>query len=435
MCMPMVAQDAPQQDPSQQILVPQQTPPPDQAGRFTVSGTVVNSVTGEAVPRALVEIPGTSQAVMTGLDGRFEFNNLPPMQAAVSARKPGFFTDQELNRGAFGPTPTMLETNSTTSPIVVKLTPQSVISGRVEVNGAPVEGLPVKVLALQIPDGHKRFELRSSTVSDEDGQFRIAGLTPGSYYLEAGPGLEFGIDADGEAESAVHKPAQDEEGYPQMFYPGVPDLAAATPIDLAPGEQAVANMAMRGSLVVRISGTVVESQPGQGVNLELDSSSDENVSLPMRFDQQTGKFQMKVPAGMYRLRAQSQKPDGETLAAEIILDANKDTSALHLALAPQSGIPITVRMVSSGQPAVSATGPAVLDRVRNSLAAPPIRVHLIPMGQALRMMDYWSDDRRGKARFPCKELSREFTQSSFSRRRRGMWSRLTAETRIYCGIR
>ena len=399
----------------------QQTPSAEQAsnfgdaGRYTLSGTVVNSVSGEAVPRALVEIPGTGRAMLTGLDGRFEFDDLPQMQATLDARKPGFFTELELNQGVLAPAPNQVETGPQTPPVVLKLTPQSVILGRIEVNGSPVEGLAVRVLAAQILQGHKRLVQRGTAVSNEEGEFRVSGLLPGTYYVEAGPGLEFGEGLDSEAEENGGKPPAGEEGYSQMFYPGVPEISAATPIDLAPGDQAVADLAVKSVPVVRISGVVAGSNAHGW--LQLESDSQENLSLPMRFDQQTGKFQIKAPAGVYRLRATDTGPNGETWTADTPLDASKDISGLHLVLAPQSGIPVDVSLQSSGTSVPRTPGFAIIQGGRRiNATSPPVNVHLIPLGTSAGGQDYFSSPTPGSDALAIRDVqpgtyAAEFTSS------------------------
>src|SRR4051812_37833647 len=65
-------------------------------GAYSFSGIVVNSATGEPIPRALVTLNmQTQRMVMTAADGRFEFTSLPEGLAIIYARKPGFFTPQE----------------------------------------------------------------------------------------------------------------------------------------------------------------------------------------------------------------------------------------------------------------------------------------------------------------------------------------------------
>ena len=83
-----------------QISYPGGRQQPAASGNITVSGTVVNSVTGEPISRALVQMNGMVQRVaMTESDGRFHFEGLPEAQVVFMAHKPGYFSDVELQRG------------------------------------------------------------------------------------------------------------------------------------------------------------------------------------------------------------------------------------------------------------------------------------------------------------------------------------------------
>ena len=63
-----------------------------------VRGRVVNSVTGEPVADALVQIYGLARKVQfTTANGSFAFTDLPPGSYSPIARKLGFFNDQELS--------------------------------------------------------------------------------------------------------------------------------------------------------------------------------------------------------------------------------------------------------------------------------------------------------------------------------------------------
>src|SRR5690349_20723908 len=73
----------------------------------SLSGTVVNAVTGEPVRRAMVQAaPANSsqlRSVLTDSEGRFEFPGLPESEISVLAHKPGFFSGADLNPSDFQP--------------------------------------------------------------------------------------------------------------------------------------------------------------------------------------------------------------------------------------------------------------------------------------------------------------------------------------------
>src|ERR1700692_1445806 len=60
----------------------------------TVSGQVVNSVTGEPIARARVQV-SAQQAGLTDHDGHFEFDNVSAEPAYAFASKPGYFAEDK----------------------------------------------------------------------------------------------------------------------------------------------------------------------------------------------------------------------------------------------------------------------------------------------------------------------------------------------------
>src|ERR1017187_2571433 len=75
-------------------------PAPQGRGPYTLSGTVSNSVTGAPISRVLVQlVAGSEQSTLTDLEGHFHFAELPASEVTLSARKPGFFSQQEVAQG------------------------------------------------------------------------------------------------------------------------------------------------------------------------------------------------------------------------------------------------------------------------------------------------------------------------------------------------
>lgn len=330
-------------------------------GNFTLGGTVVNSVTGEPIRRALVQIyMGAEQAVLTDSDGKFEFNNLPRGQTNIGVRKPGFMSEQEISPGQ---SPSMVETGPDAKPITVKLVPEGVVFGRLDSKGEAIEGLPVKVIALRIAEGRKHWEERGA-ITDEDGAFRIADLTPGTYYIAAGPSFRrstFGSRS---------KSGQD--GYAEGFYPAASDIGGAMPVEVSAGQQVEADFSLKPAPLFHISGVLTGIESGLGVGLELVNDSDV-TSIGMRFDAETGEFQTSAPAGSYRLQAWTRGQNGEALRASVPLNVTSDVSGIRIALAPSISIPIHVKLENLA-PENPDAGRFVLRRSGNFV---PVSVRLI----------------------------------------------------------
>jgi hypothetical protein len=302
--------------------------------RYSISGTVVNAVTGEPIRRALVQIyAGADRSVLTEANGQFEFDDLPPGQTSINVRKPGYFDERQLR--ASSDELSMLAIGPDARPFLLKLVPEGVIYGRVQnLNGEPIESLPVNLITSRIVDGRKQWEHTSIENTNDDGEFRIANLRPGVYYLEIGPELP-SRDLDPSKRTA--------NAYPALFYPGTADLTSATPLEVGPGQQLNADFSVRPVPFFKVSGVIDGLDPARGVNLQFQDRLANDFSTGERFDPATGQFQTAAPAGSYTLIATSWGAGGEAWTAQIPLDITSDVSGIRMALGPDNPIPVQVR--------------------------------------------------------------------------------------------
>lgn len=309
---------------------------PDSANgeTFSLSGTVVNSVTGAPIARALVRTMGSQQrSAFSDSDGNFQIDGMQAGRAMVMAQKPGYVTEQ----GASGSSPRWIEIGASTGAVVLKLVPQGAIFGRVvDASGQPIEHMPLRLTARSLREGRKVWEQRGMTESDEDGDFRFANLMPGTYYVATGP-----MVLENELLPAGERP---KAGFPHVYYPGVPDLASASPIQLSAGQQMEADFSLGTVPVYQVSGRVAGHVPDQGVSFQVLSAPGDDISLPVHFSMETGTFQLEgVPAGSYIVRARSGS-GGQSLRGEARLSVTSNVGDLSLALAPTISIPVQVRL-------------------------------------------------------------------------------------------
>ncbi len=325
---------------------------------FTLSGTVVNSVTGEPIPRALVRTNGVIQRTLfTDGEGHFQFDGLPAVRASVIAQKPGYYAPRE----GPGPSSSWFEIGPNMDALTLKLAPMSAIYGRItDAAGQPIEHVPVRLTLRSLRDGRKSWEQRGMSESDENGHFRFPSLIQGTYYVAAGPETEESpLLAAGEKAKT---------GFAHVYYPGVPDLTSALPIQLSPGQQAEADFSLSAVPVYEVSGTIAGRTPDQGVGFQLLTQSGDDISLPTNFNMENGIFKLDaVPAGSYIVRAISQT-GGQPMRGEARVNVSSNVEDLRLTLAPAVSIPITVRMDSHNSSTTRSLNP---DR-------PPISVRLLP---------------------------------------------------------
>jgi hypothetical protein len=139
-------------------LVQSQT---DNLPRRTVTGTVVNGLTGEPIRRALVSGGGEGGGgvVFTGPDGRFRFENVPDGPWAFFVKRPGFLpflsshTDGMPDMRNYFTVTVTPEKND----FQLKLYPTPRISGHVgDENGEPVEGVRVQLTLGEVVIGGYR---------------------------------------------------------------------------------------------------------------------------------------------------------------------------------------------------------------------------------------------------------------------------------------
>lgn len=112
----------------------------------TLQGSVVDSISGQPVPHALVKLTAPSpRAALTDSAGRFQFEGLPAGSVTLEAVKPGYLGNDGFVPWSGRVTPFQLGPDA--APTLLKLTPEGVISGQVsDENGEPLEGFTVSVL-------------------------------------------------------------------------------------------------------------------------------------------------------------------------------------------------------------------------------------------------------------------------------------------------
>jgi len=310
-------------------------------GQYTLTGTVVNSVTGEPISRALVQINGMAQqSAFTSGDGHFQFEGLNAGVVMFNVRKPGFFNENEVSPGRYRGASVQVGPN--TEPVVVKLVPEAIVYGRVvDADGEPMENARIEARTISIVNGRKEPQQRRGGSTNEDGEFRIAGLTPGPYYIAVvpirNPNRLITDNAKGQ-----------EMGYHSIVYwPNAPDAASAGQVELTPGQRVQLDFSLKREPVFRVSGTVTGTTPGQSAAVQFMDASGESHGFGASVNPQTGKFEVRsVPAGTYLLRAGGGDARGQ-LSAEVPLTVAANVEDIHLVLQPAISITVNVQTIFS----------------------------------------------------------------------------------------
>ena len=354
-------------------------------GKYVLTGTVVNSVTGEPIPRALVQVnAGVARSMLTDFSGSFRFEGLQQGSFSISSRKPGFFTPEELNQGADpqNAAPSVVQVGPNMQTVALRLVPQGSIVGRlINTEGEGVEDLGVAAFRLQTLDGRKQWQQATTAMTDEGGKFRIGNLAPGIYALRAGPGPAMGVLPPKAASTR-------ELAYRALYYPGTLELTSATLITVQAGQDSEADFSLRAEPVYHIAGSIVGVERAFGFGAELFDSSGES-SGALRFRPGLGTFFSDVFGGHYTLRVHAYN-GRERLTSVVTLNVNSDMSGIQVAFGPASPIPVRIRVESLKAPVTrsptrhrnSQWAPATVRLTSVDRAINPPQFESMPIGEA-----------------------------------------------------
>ncbi len=296
--------------------------------------------------------------VISGADGQFRIT-LNPGRYQVRAERQGFFVTPA------GLSSLSLIPGERLKGVTIKLTQYAVISGRVvDADGQPMGAVRVQAMRWTIGGaGSQRvFAAQSSSGTDDRGEYRLAGLTPGKYILSA--------------EATVSGPAK--SAFVMQFAPGVTDPVAAQTIDLAPGNtRPGVDIRLRRVPVVTVRGKVTLPDsvvtPGSEVMVALLARNPAPVTAPVAPAQFTqanadGSFLLRnVPPGAYVVSASHVSGAAQV---RLVGRANVDVAESEvsgIAVALRAGVVLEGRVRMAGGVAGS---PEVLNSVSLWLQPP-----------------------------------------------------------------
>ena len=209
-----------------------------------ISGHVYRADNGEPIPKAQVQLFGTDddttkaagqRMVRTGADGAFLFADLPAGNYQIHAWHNGYASwnpaegdegQSEIRARTFS-----LRPGQKIEEVAVRLYPAGVISGQVlDEDQDPVPGLQVFALrTIWVRGGQRQIQLARQTFTDDLGDYRMADLSPGSYYVRAGGLMNRPMEQVGLKESPAGRVQ-----YQNTFFPGAGSLTEAQAVNVGP---------------------------------------------------------------------------------------------------------------------------------------------------------------------------------------------------------
>lgn len=334
----------------------------DSASGYTVRGTVLNEATEQPVARALV-ILGNEQAMLTGGDGTFSFDNIAAGTYSLSIRKPGYGGLGGGGRSMMTPRPggdsaviyqppSEVRVGPEMPDLTYRILPLAGISGHLTLSTAdPADAMRISVYRRALEDGHPRWSMAAMARTRSDGSWRVADLAPGRYLVLTSAAIDGPADA-GNSQVPVF-------GFPALYYPGVTDIGSAGVLVLRAGQQAQADMTLVRQRFYPVT-IAVRGMPDTPTSLEITDSGGRATGLPVRLDRQTQLAHANVPNGTWSLIAhafastmQYGRTDFQVAGAP---------ASLAISVAPIPAIPVIIHRdftAADGSLPSSSSGPGM----------------------------------------------------------------------------
>lgn len=371
---------------------------------LTPGAVAVNAIA--AFPVAPPGVPGVPR-VMTGPDGQFTFRGLPKGVYGVYATKPDHVDGAFGRRSPGGLAQQLvLAEGEKAGDIVVPMWKFAVVSGTVvDEAGEPIVGAQVRMLRRTYVGGRPKFTaiygfmatMRGAVATDDRGQYRFSGLTPGDYVVGIDamqgsiplslaqassdptarsaqlsqifqvrgptslPGASSGALQIGDAVLALPPggltPPPPVDGrlavYPNVYYPNAATVSRATVITIGSGEdRSGVDFQLTPAPTSRVAGSLVGDPDAVGnvqVWLNQLDSQDSSVGIDTvaaTITDSSGAFVFPaVPIGQYTLRA-LKTPASPRSGSTTIIQAG-------------SGVVFSTSIVGSGTPTPVPTEPTM----------------------------------------------------------------------------
>ena len=316
--------------------------------------------------------------MLTDDSGIFDLTELPAGRYTLTVSKSGFVA---LSYGQRRPlqagTPLQLADGQQLKGIEFQLPRGSVISGHVlDEDGDAMPGVTVRVMRYQYLQGERRLTPAGNGQTDDKGLYRVWGLMPGEYYVNAvargggpgggqfgGPG-GFAGGRGGRGGGLGALPEQEQVNYAPTYYPGVPSVNEAKAVNVGLSQELLdISFAMQLVRISRISG-VVSNPDGTpvtsgNINLVAEAGGARGNQIGANFGariQWDGSFTINnVAPGRYMLRARGDDSEVPQFAAQPISVNGDDVPDVTVVLSTGATLSGTISFLPGGSPAPDFT--------------------------------------------------------------------------------
>jgi hypothetical protein len=197
-------------------------------------------------------------AVKSGADGRFLLKNIPAGNYHLRVSRNGYFDVEYGQKKPSDPGAIInLQPGQNVSDLLLKMGRAGVISGRVfNEDGEPIANVMIAALRNSYKNGHRELTLVTQEQSNDLGEFRLFGLSPGHYLVSAEqPSWNHVV---GEREFSGAGSTGNEKGYARVYYPSAAAPDKASSLTVKEGEEVPSiDFLMKEVTVYRVRGRAV----------------------------------------------------------------------------------------------------------------------------------------------------------------------------------
>lgn len=289
-------------------------------GPATVSGQVINSTTGQAVPRALVRLGDHIQ--LTNYEGKFEFDQVTD-NGSIQITKPGF----SMSPDSSGSAPVYIRLDQLSGPVTVRIYPEALITVQLTgPDGEPLQGVSLSAERTFFDGSTSRWMTAGGAITDSHGNARIP-VPAGDYRLST---------------RYIPPNSDRNEAILPLIAPAQTSTSSSPIIHLHSGEETHLDLhpQLRHTYPVnlRLEGLPIQSAP----NIVAVSQDGSRINLIAERSAAPGTQRVTLPNGTYTLTARTGDQDTLEIAETNVTVSNAELSGVVLNFMPVPSIPVTM---------------------------------------------------------------------------------------------
>jgi hypothetical protein len=327
--------------------------------KAVIAGVVTKEPGSDPVKKALIELIAESQSeggnytALSGVDGGFRIENIVPGRYRLFVERAGFQEIDKHHRKSEGRVLTLVA-GQELKELSIHLQAGAVVEGRItDEDGDPMAEAQVAVLRQAFLSGRSHWDQVGAERTNDRGEYRIAGLGAGNYFVSVTPPPDFRslIETTNHmpaASSGANSNPQATAAYQTTYYPGTTDRGQAASIQLHGGDDFPLNLSLTPNPSLSIRGSVVNLSPRSNAAIMLQSR-DFGLVLNGAETHQDGSFEIRgVSPGAYTIVATVENGATPLIARQSVQLTTANVEGVRLA--PQTGGTIRgrLRMEASG---------------------------------------------------------------------------------------